>query len=439
MSLKVNKSQLELFFFVSLLIGICFLIQILPSLVSVSLVFFLFVFIYIRKNKILALVSIWIFALSATEFPMGDIALIVIVTILTLLFNYNKYHKIDKRAFFILMLLLFYFVLTISEFFFQDINLTYLYYAKRNLYREFAIPILFIIFYALFKFTSREIFVSIYLTSLFVSLGQFICLALNFEVVLVYGYQFIIPLLSLVYLKEKRWKFLSLFMLSLYLYLFIKKGIYFSSQHIMLFGLFVVFYGVYKRTLLAALGLLILTLLVVLNEFSLYVWLKESLGLDSGIAFKISQIFMVFSNSSFESIPWSPRVRIIEAINTFDRSVFNNLFGSGFVSSITESYLPFISNYGEVLQENDFLISEIAEKKYYGLHNISRGLLHYGVVFFIMLFVIFIKSIQKIRRNGNDQYDILLCFFYFIITFWNPSLLTMYLLLNMRNNLDEKR
>lgn len=439
MSLKVNKYQLELFFFVPLLISICFLIQVFPSWISVILVLFLFSIISARQNRVLVLVSIFIFALSASEFPMGDIALIVIAIVLTLLFNNNKYHKIDKYAFFISMLLLFYFVLTISEFFFQNIDVTYLYYAKRNLYREFAIPILFIVFYSLFKFTSREIFVSIYLTSLFVSLGQFICLALNFEIEFVYGYQFIVPLLTLIYLKEKKWKFLSLFMLSLYLYLFIKKGVYFSSQHVMLFGLFVFFYGVYKRTLLAVLGLLILTLLVVLNEFSLYVWLKESIGLESGVAFKISQIFMVLSNSSFESIPWSPRVRIVETINTFDRSVFNNLFGSGFVSSITESYLPFISNYGEALQENDFLISEIAEKKYYGLHNTSRGLLHYGVVFFIILFVVFVRNIQKIRRNGNDQYDILLCFFYFIITFWNPSLLTMYLLLNMRNNLDEKR
>jgi hypothetical protein len=165
-----------------------------------------------------------------------------------------------------------------------------------------------------------------------------------------------------------------------------------------------------------------------------YVVLQEYFGLKADVAFKLSQVFLVLGSPDLASIPWSPRVRVVEFINTFDRNLFEIIFGSGYVSYIEESYAQFVMNLYEYLGKDDFSRSEIVSGRYYGLHNTPRGLLHYGVIYFLVSIWIFFRVHYKSLAFQLSSHYKLANIFIFSMSIWNPSLLFVFLQLTMLNS-----
>jgi hypothetical protein len=102
------------------------------------------------------------------------------------------------------------------------------------------------------------------------------------------------------------------------------------------------------------------------------------------------------------NIPWSPRVRVIEIVNFFDKDVLVIFFGQIIGGYITESKLKFNFQFSPSV-EDDFSADQIKSGRFYSLHNISSILLKLGVIFYFALFYIFILLLKHFKKN--DKFD----------------------------------
>jgi hypothetical protein len=132
------------------------------------------------------------------------------------------------------------------------------------------------------------------------------------------------------------------------------------------------------------------------------------------------------------NIPWSPRVRVIEIVNFFDKDIFNITFGQIIGGHITESKLKFNFQFSPSV-EDDFSEAQIKSGRFYSLHNISAVLLKFGVLFYIGLFYIFILLLWHFKKKRQFDYFnlgivvITVSFFNFYWT-WRISVLLIILI-----------
>tara|TARA_R110001583_G_scaffold36424_2_gene119950 strand:- start:14245 stop:15690 length:1446 start_codon:yes stop_codon:yes gene_type:complete len=109
------------------------------------------------------------------------------------------------------------------------------------------------------------------------------------------------------------------------------------------------------------------------------------------------------ATGDINNIPWSPRVRVIEIVNFFDKGILDISFGQIIGGYITESKLKFNFQFSPSV-EDDFSAEQIKSGRFYSLHNISSVLLKFGVLFYLMLFYIFILLLKYFKKNSKFDY-----------------------------------
>lgn len=420
-----------------LLLVFSIVIQITPSLVCVPIGVVLSFFLY-PYNKSLSLAAAFMTFYSSADLTFGGS-----FSFFGLIFAgyiFGGFFTLRKEFLFCVLLMFIYLLVTLSSSFYYEVDLLYLYYLKTNVYKELFLPIIIMLVFNGLKFDGYEYIKCMVVISFLISIGQIMVLIFDLDVLVYISYQFSISLIILLLVPSKSLKLVALMNIFVYLLLFMKGKLYFSSQDVMLVLVSVSIYFILYRKWASA---FIFSSILIFYFFAgtiqgPYLFLKESIGLPPGVAFKLSQVFLVFGSPDFSSIPWSPRVRITEIVNTFDRNVFGNIFGSGYVSFIRESFISFVQNEGEFLNINDFRYDEIETGMFYGLHNTSRGLLHYGLVFFALVSVCFYKT-HKLLKSDGDKTLAIVNIFIFSLAVWNPNIMFLFFQMSLYIKLKGER
>lgn len=413
--------------------------QILPSVVYIGMTILSVLFLMKNKrNKFIILSLTLLCALVTSDVPLNGI--ITPLVIIFIYFSSRKSYIVNKNFLICIILMMFYLFITILHALNSHFDTLFFVYLKKNLYKELVYVIVFILFFSIYKFELKYFLYANAFVALSLSISQIVSYIIGINDFYYSSYQLTISFLLILFSTSLLVKLACLLNVVVYFYFSYLGYIYFSSQHIMLIMLVMLLYLlIYKRGwfLIFILSFLSITIFSSFN-FDVYSSLK-SFGFAPGISFKISQIFIVLNNLDIASIPWSPRVRIIELVNTFDRNIISNLFGSGYISYIKESYMPFIMNSFDHIGINDFSQMEINTGKFYGLHNTSRGLLHYGLLYFVFCIAIFMYNLRFLSRLRYDRELKMFNIFIFSMSVWNPSVLFLFLLLSsfkLKSNMD---
>lgn len=403
--------------------------QLLPSAIYVGMtILSVLFFIQEKKNNFIVLSLTLLCSLVTTDLPLNDI--ITPTVIVAICFLSRKNLRINKASFLCIILMMFYLFVTVLHTLNSDVDMLFLDYFKKNIYKELVFVIVFILLFSTNDFELKDFLYANVFVAFSISMSQIVAYVIGINDFAYSSYQLTISCLLILFSTSLLVKWACLFNVVMYVFFTLLGSIYFSSQHIMLIILVIVLYMLIYKRIWFLFCLFFLLFLTVFSSFNLDVYTSlKSFGIAPGIAFKISQLFIVLNNLDIASIPWSPRVRIIEFVNTFDRNIFSNLFGSGYVSYIEESYMPFIINSYDQIGLNDFSQVEINMGKFYGLHNTSRGLLHYGLSYFVFAIVIFIFNLRVLDKFKSDRESKMFNIFIFSMAVWNPSVFFLFLLL----------
>jgi hypothetical protein len=406
-------------------------IQFSPPIINV-LVGALLSLIFYSKFKFEALVAAFIAFYASSEVTFGGI--ISFSGLLFALFWSFRLFKISKEAVISIALLLFYLTLTLVFSFSQNLDELYWIYLQKNIYKELIIPLVIVLVFSGMRIGGRDYLELMFSISLYITIGQILSLLIGNEVTLYIGYQFTISCLLLLFSSNFKLKILSFFNIFIYIFLLIKGYLYFSSQDVMLILLVSITYlfSSKRKLMFVLITCFLILYLVIGNIEEPYSFLKNTVGLSPAVSFKLTQIFLVVGSSDFSTIPWSARVRLIEFINTFDRGYFNIFFGSGYVSSINESIISFVHAPNEFLGPDDFSFLEISSGNFYGLHNFPRGVLHYGGIYFVIIFCIFYNNHRSLIKCKADKLASLMNVFLFVLACWNPSILYVFFMLSFK-------
>jgi hypothetical protein len=391
------------------------------------------VLIFFNNDRFLSFLFFTLALTASNDVTLGG-AFVCCFIILTLIVSKNELKpRLNAMEFSSLFLLFFYMSLTCFFVFFDEIDFLYIDYFKRNIYKEFILPLLIILCFILYRFTGVEYLKALFYASCFFTFTQIICVLVNYEINIHVGTQFSLSLIVLFFVKSIKYRFFAILNVSVYLYILVSGYVYFSSQDVMLVILVLVLYLMfYKRFWLVCLSIVFLSLFLLGKSLDVHSFLKNTLELESVYAFKLGQVFMVLQSVSFADIPWSPRVRLVELINTFDRSVFEIVFGSGLVSYINTDYISFIHNNYDVLGADDFHQLEISSDRFYGLHNTSRGLLHYGLVYFLFATYLFNYNFKKSLQCSDPSLLKVSNLYLYILAIWNPNIVFIFLLATLK-------
>lgn len=421
---QLDNKKLFTFFIFATLIAM--------SQINVHALFFLSSFLtlvyFYRDNK--AAVVFFVLALSASNnITLAGFLLCSLILFFYLLTAENFSFKTEVEGFFCFFLLFFYLVLTCLYSFFHDVDFLYFDYFKRNVYKEFILPLFTMLTLVCLKVNGLDYFKALLYSSFIVTFTQIFSMVSFQEVSFYLGAQFSLSLIIFFLSNNSTLRKLSLINVCVYIYLLLANRIYFSSQDVMLVLLVALLYlFIYKRLIfVVSIGGFIL-FYYFFGFFDVHTFLKEVLGLDSAVSFKLSQIFIVLQSASFSDIPWSPRVRLVELINTFSRNPFEVFFGSGFVSYIGTDLVSFIQNNYDSLGIDDFHQLEISSGKFYGLHNTSRGVLHYGLFYFFVAAYFFYSNLKKTENISNVNLFRIANIYFFAVALWNPNVFFLFLL-----------
>lgn len=186
------------------------------------------------------------------------------------------------------------------------------------------------------------------------------------------------------------------------------------------------FFGVLALLLIYILSKKLLRYFALIASFILILTFSTNIGVSSLISEnrendifinKLNAALLVVEFSSqldIEEIPWSPRVRVIELINLFDQNPINIIFGNGIGGFFTETSYKF-GFHDSVNPDDDFSKEQIVTSRYYTPHNIGMIILKYGLIFYLLMFLILYK-ILKYSKNSLEK-SILLSFW--VTVFFN--------------------
>lgn len=415
--------------------------QLIPAELTVVVAAVISLFLF-RNNKKEALCIAFIGVFCSGDVTFGGI--IAISGILTYFALNCNITKINKGAFFCICLILFYQIVTIIDFFFTaNVDDLYFAYLIQNTYKYAVMPFLMIMLFSFSGKNGLDYLKLMFTASICLTVGQIAAVTLGEDVYFYSGFQFHLSFLLLVISRNLVIKLVSLLNVTVYMYLFIKGHLYFSSQDVMLILISLSLYiYIYKKTTFAIITLSSLFIsLFITNIQAPNAFLQNTFGLEPSVSFKLTQFFDVFLITNFADIPWSPRVRIIEFINAFDRNPVELIFGSGNASYITESIMLF-SQSGGGLSPSDFSLDEISRGVFYGLHNFPRGFLHYGLIYFLISGILFYRNVQHFKKESLNCHETQMANVFLVsMACWNPSILFLFLQLSLssiKKKNDEK-
>ncbi|TBT21781.1 hypothetical protein D5E83_08455 [Vibrio parahaemolyticus] len=103
---------------------------------------------------------------------------------------------------------------------------------------------------------------------------------------------------------------------------------------------------------------------------------------DNDILVKKYNAVIDLTSFDYDYLPWSPKVRVIELINVFDKNIYEVFMGNLLGGYIEETKVVFNFN-KSVFPDDDFSEDQRFTKRYYSLHNVSNVILKFGVFFLL--------------------------------------------------------
>ncbi|WJT06710.1 hypothetical protein [Vibrio harveyi] len=120
---------------------------------------------------------------------------------------------------------------------------------------------------------------------------------------------------------------------------------------------------------------------------------------DNDILVKKYNAVIDLTSFDYDYLPWSPKVRVIELINVFDKNIYEVFMGNLLGGYIEETKVVFNFN-KSVFPDDDFSEDQRFTKRYYSLHNVSNVILKFGVFFYFFLYYLLMNKVAK----EKDEY-----------------------------------
>jgi len=156
-------------------------------------------------------------------------------------------------------------------------------------------------------------------------------------------------------------------------------------------------------------------------------------GVPPSLAFKLSlpntgARILTSGGDVLYDMPWTLAVRIVETRNVIGDGPLTVLFGKGAYSVVGETVTSYESATGRTFGDSDYTAEEEDEGQYYTLHNTSRGLLHYGIIYFIVSIALFLKCKGQIDRDDPSFHvKMYMAVLFLMQSLWNPYVSSLYL------------
>jgi hypothetical protein len=390
-ALSLNKSDLLLVFLIAV-----------ASLVS-EYVVLLLLLLYCLYNEVVKendLASVLVLIVASELIPMGA-AISLLILILARIYK-NNGARINKKIIKYMCGISLWLLLT--SFLWLDYrnldNLFYNYFIK-NTYKEYFYPMLLGFYVILVKKGIVEFFNGSIKAYLVCGLAAVAPIMIGVKPAITFHSQLLFPLVILFcgLLSKKNAVFLIVSVASYAIMITQHQAIINSQEVLYFFAMIIVMltHNLNLRSLVYAFVVFSILVIVSTNIDFVYQSIKALFPSVSWLAFKITQAFYLVNIFDFEALPWSLRIRIAETLQVFEKNPAAVFVGSGLYSYITDLSQYAIVNPNEFFGDNDYSAAEIASNRFYGLHNTSRGLLHYGVLYFLLVFYYHYKLKNKVN------------------------------------------
>lgn len=173
-----------------------------------------------------------------------------------------------------------------------------------------------------------------------------------------------------------------------------------------------------KYFLIIGIPIIATLVIIFLSFFNIF---GDSGDSNNPLTYKLQNIFMLIKYIDFSDknkifmIPLSPRVRLLEIINTLKTgNPIGNLIGRGIGGHFRDDYINFENpQYYAFIGPWDFSDEERLSHNFYTAHNWGYPLLKYGLLFFIIAFFLFIQR-NKISKKNKDHFGSFLAFATFL-------------------------
>lgn len=302
-------------------------------------------------------------------------------------------------------------------------------YLIRNVYKWFVLPLGISLYFLLNKSDIELFFQGTIRAYLLFGVSAFISLMIGANHVILFHSQLIIPLMLLVFkIRDLRNALILMICMIAYSIMIVRFGFVVNSQEVLLFVLLIIIWSLSNRlvTLIPSLFFTLITVYFIHNNFEVvYAFIKDLFPNITWISFKLTQFLYLFNISDPDTLPWSIRVRFWELAQVITGNPISLILGDGLASYI-KNLDEVVLLTGEAFGPKDFSQAEISLGRYYGLHNTSRGLLHYGLIYFILIAYLYFK-----RRKTVDKLSLS---FVLAGAFLNPSLIAIALLSTSKSN-----
>lgn len=159
------------------------------------------------------------------------------------------------------------------------------------------------------------------------------------------------------------------------------------------------------------------------------------MGLPASVSYKISQPLHVgrqVLTLDHQTIPVVDRltptlqVRYVAIINSLDRNILENFFGSGIFSFFEESKVSYFDISGRSYDDTTaYSPDQFSAGQFYRPHNTARGVLNYGFLFFLISGFLFMKQMKGCRKKNAPYYIFYLGSLFFVSSLWNPYFSTL--------------
>lgn len=176
-----------------------------------------------------------------------------------------------------------------------------------------------------------------------------------------------------------------------------------------------------KKKLLLILSITILVSVIFVISNSVKVLNSKNSQEDDAFSYKLKNITELIKYIDFSDenkiflIPLSPRVRLLEIINTIKTgNMFTNTFGRGFGGHFRDDFIQF-ENHAKYyfLSDSDFSLEERKSHNFFTAHNWGYPLLKFGILFFIILFLFTLNQMKKFKKK-KDSFGLYLFFIVYL-------------------------
>ena len=306
----------------------------------------------------------------------------------------------------------------------------------RNTLKEIVLPLFLILVYANFSGGIKSLYIAmIQIAVTLVAIGVILC-AMGYEgdTRIFEGSTFIIYLMPAIVLFKRKIRIISIIAFTAFILITLRLKIYISSASvaiavISLIGSYVVQSNICntKKVFSMVLAIIAMVFIARINYGDF-----RKIGLPPQLSFKLSlpntvARCLIDSEDILYELPWTMAVRFVEIRNVILKGPLTILLGEGAYSVVGSHTLSYKHLTGRTFGRSDYTDEEEYEGQFYTLHNISRGLLHYGIIYFIISIMLFIKFKKQLyREDPLFHIKMYMALVFMLNAIWNPYISSLY-------------